>query len=420
MRYTLLLLFFPAFLQAQESFYFPPNGGSEWATMSFSEAGMCEDNLPALMDFLVAENSKAFIVTKGGKIVIEEYFGTFTADSLWLWNSAGKSLTSMAVGIAEQEGLLSLDDSSSDFLGEGWTTCDLADEALITVWNQITMTSGLDDGVNDVYCTDPECLTCLAEPGTRWAYHNGPYTMLDGVLSASSGTNLNLFIFNRISQPIGMTGLFLPFGYNRVFVSKARDMARFGSLALRGGEWNGTQILNAQYAYDMVHPSQSLNPSYGYLWWLNGQSSYMLPGFQFNIPGPTMPNAPADAYAALGKDSQVVLVVPSLDMVIIRMGDSPDGSAVSTQFADDMWVLVEDLFCVNVAEEVATPLEVFPNPAQDRIEIQGNKSNTPFAVYATSGQLVISGKGRVVELSTLSSGIYILESNGRRARFVVQ
>ena len=420
MRYTLLLLFFPAFLQAQESFYFPPNGGSEWATMSFSEAGMCEDNLPALMDFLVAENSKAFIVTKGGKIVIEEYFGTFTADSLWLWNSAGKSLTSMAVGIAEQEGLLSLDDSSSDFLGEGWTTCDLADEALITVWNQITMTSGLDDGVDDVYCTDPECLTCLAEPGTRWAYHNGPYTMLDGVLSASSGTNLNLFIFNRISQPIGMTGLFLPFGYNRVFVSKARDMARFGSLALRGGEWNGTQILNAQYAYDMVHPSQSLNPSYGYLWWLNGQSSYMLPGFQFNVPGPTMPNAPADAYAALGKDSQVVLVVPSLDMVIIRMGDSPDGSAVSTQFADDMWVLVEDLFCVNVAEEVATPLEVFPNPAQDRIEIQGNKSITPFAVYATSGQLLISGKGRVVELSTLSSGIYILESNGRRARFVVQ
>ncbi len=183
MRYTLLLLFFPAFLQAQESFYFPPNGGSEWETMSFSEAGMCEDNLPALMDFLVAENSKAFIVTKGGKIVIEEYFGTFTADSLWLWNSAGKSLTSMAVGIAEQEGLLSLDDSSSDFLGEGWTTCDLADEALITVCNQITMTSGLDDGVDDVYCTDPECLTCLAEPGTRWAYHNGPYTMLDGVLA---------------------------------------------------------------------------------------------------------------------------------------------------------------------------------------------------------------------------------------------
>lgn len=420
MRYLLLLSLIPLSVIGQEPFYFPPNGSDEWATLSFEEAGMCEDNLPALLQFLQDENSKAFIVTKGGKIIIEEYFGTFTADSLWLWNSAGKSLTSMAVGIAEQEGLLSLDDTSADYLGEGWTSCSTDDEALITVWNQITMTSGLDDGVDDVYCTDPECLTCLAEPGTRWAYHNGPYTMLDGVLAASSGTSLNLFIYDRISQPIGMGGLFLPFGYNRVFVSKARDMARFGSLALRGGEWNGTQILNAQYAYDMVHPSQTLNPSYGYLWWLNGQSSYMLPGFQFNVPGPALPNTPLDAYAALGKNSQVVLVVPSHDMVVIRMGDSPDNSAVSTQFADDMWVLIEDLFCVNVNEATAIPLEIFPNPAQDRIEIKGNLSNTPFAVYTTSGHQLISGQGRIVEVSTLASGMYILESNGRRSRFVVQ
>lgn len=419
MRYLLLLSVFPLSVFGQESFYFPPNGGDEWATMSFEEAGMCEDNMPALLQFLQDENSKAFIVTKGGKIVIEEYFGTFTADSLWLWNSAGKSLTSMAVGIAEQEGLLSLDDTSADYLGEGWTSCDLNAESLITIWNQITMTSGLDDGVEDVYCTDPECLTCLAEPGTRWAYHNGPYTMLDGVLAEASGTSLNLFIYTRISQPIGMSGLFLPFGYNRVFVSKARDMARFGSLALRGGEWDGSQILNAQYAYDMVHPSQSLNPSYGYLWWLNGQSSYMLPGFQFNVPGPALPNTPMDAYAALGKNSQVVLVIPSLDMVVIRMGDSPDNSAVSTQFADDMWVLIEDLFCVNVNEEQTQPLEIYPNPAHDRIEIRGGQANALFTVYTISGQQIMRGQGKEVDLSGLSEGLYILEYEGRRTRFVV-
>ncbi|MBI1267554.1 MAG: serine hydrolase [Cryomorphaceae bacterium] len=420
MRYLLFLFLMPFAVAAQDAFYFPPNNSDDWETLSFDDVGWCEENLPALMDFHTDQSTKAFIVTIGGKIVIEQYFGNFTADSLWLWNSAGKSLTSMAIGIAEQEGLLSLDDSSADYLGEGWTSCTLEDEALITIRDQISMTSGLDDGVIDVYCTDPECLTCLAEPGTRWAYHNGPYTMLDEVIAEASGTSLNLFIYNRISQPIGMNGLFLPFGYNRVFVSKARDMARFGSLALRGGEWNGTQILNAQYAYDMVHPSQNLNPSYGYLWWLNGQSSYMLPGFQAQIPLEIVPTAPDDAYAAIGKDGQIAMVIPSLDMVVVRMGNSPDNSAVSTQFVNQMWPFIEDLFCSDIAESREKQISLYPNPASEVLNIQGKLPNEKFFVFDGFGRVVATGNESFVDVKNLPKGMYVLTIGEQATRFAVQ
>jgi CubicO group peptidase (beta-lactamase class C family) len=81
------------------------------------------------------------------------------------------------VGIAQQEGLLSIRDKSSKWLGAGWTSCPVDKENLITVRHQLTMTSGLNDGVTDPFCTDAGCLQCLADPGTRWAYHNAPYTL---------------------------------------------------------------------------------------------------------------------------------------------------------------------------------------------------------------------------------------------------
>lgn len=132
-------------------------------------------------------NSKAFLVLKDGRIVIEHYFGTFTQDSLWYWASAGKSLTAFLVGKAQEEGFLDINDPSSDYLGAGWTSCTPLQEGAITVRNQLTMTTGLDDGTGDTDCTDPACLQYLARPGTRWAYHNAPYTMLDGVISMRPG-----------------------------------------------------------------------------------------------------------------------------------------------------------------------------------------------------------------------------------------
>ena len=71
-------------------------------------------------------------------------------------------------------------------------------EEKITIWNQLTMTSGLDDLVPNPFCTDDTCLTCVVDPGNRWRYHNAPYTLLRPVLENATGQGLNLFsIHNR-------------------------------------------------------------------------------------------------------------------------------------------------------------------------------------------------------------------------------
>ena len=102
-----------------------------------------------------------------------------------------------------------------------------------------------------------------------------------------------------------------------------RSMARFGLLLLNKGKWNETTILaDNDYFNHQTQSSQALNPSYGYLTWLNGKSSYRLPQTQLSFDGPLIPNAPMDTYAALGKNDQKIYVVPSQNLVVIRMGES--------------------------------------------------------------------------------------------------
>jgi CubicO group peptidase (beta-lactamase class C family) len=352
MKFTLLLVLIVANVFGRAQIYFPPTVGNTWATTTPAELGWCEDQIPELLTFLESNNTKAFIVLKNGKIVIENYFGTFTQDSLWYWASAGKTLTSYLVGIAQQNGQLSINDLGSSHLGSGWTSCTAAQENNITVRNQLTMTSGLDDGVADEYCTLPSCLQYLAPASTRWAYHNAPYTLLDGVLEGATGQTLNGLVFSALKQPTGMDGFFFQSGYNNVYLSTARSMARFGILMQNGGNWNGNELMtDANYFQEMITPSQNLNNSYGYLWWLNGQSSYMVPGSQLVLSGMLFPHAPSDVYAALGKNGQFLNVSPSEGLVFIRMGNAPDNSLVPFLLNDQIWEKLNYVMCTPVAEE---------------------------------------------------------------------
>jgi CubicO group peptidase (beta-lactamase class C family) len=147
--------------------YFPPVTGMEWQTTSTASLGWSDTQLTDLYNYLQLKNTKAFIILKNGRIVVEKYFGTFTADSNWYWASAGKTVTAMLVGIAQQEGILNINNKTSQFLGTGWTSLSLAKENLITVRHQLTMTTGLDDAVPDVDCTVPSCLQYKTDAGTR-------------------------------------------------------------------------------------------------------------------------------------------------------------------------------------------------------------------------------------------------------------
>lgn len=402
-----------------QSLYFPPLTGSTWETRTPEELGWCPEAIPPLLDYLDQRNSKAFIVLKDGRMVIEHYFGTFTQDSLWYWASAGKTITAFMVGKAQEEGHLSINDVSSDYLGNGWTSCAAADENLITIRHQLTMTSGLDDGVADVYCTLPTCLECLAAPGTRWAYHNGPYTLLDGAIEAATGQTLNTYTYQKLLQPTGMAGAFYPSGYNNVFVSKPRSMARFGLLMLNNGNWNGTQVMNDQtYLNQMITPSQSLNQSYGYLWWLNGQSSFMVPYSQFVIPGMLFPNAPSDMYSAMGKNGQFLDVAPSQGLVVVRMGDAPTSDDVPFTMNDTIWQKLNDVMCSGtaVAESIRSdaPRAIFI-PSEGHISVNVKVDEASIAeLFDITGRRVYFGRpqsvgaGCVISTGHLQTGVHVL------------
>lgn len=424
------LVFLTSNASGQELYFPAPQANSPWETEDPEVLGWCTDQLPPLLDFLEDSNTKAFIVLKDGKIVIEEYFGTFTADSNWYWASAGKSLTAFLVGRAQQEGFLDINAPSSTYLGTGWTSLTPQQELAITVRNQLTMTTGLNDGIpNNNDCTAPSCLQYLADPGTRWAYHNGPYTLLDGVITGATGVTLNNFLFTRLTQSTGISGLYLQLGENNVFFSRARAMARFGLLMQGEGAWAGNPILSDMAYYDaMITPSQNLNPAYGYLWWLNGQSSYLLPGLQFPLSGPAMPNAPMDVYAALGKNGQIINVSQSTGIVVVRMGDLPGGIFVPNVYNDQIWQYLNAVICTGtgITEQALDGLKLFPNPATDHVELRWD------AALGAGDLTITDGLGRVVrtervagdrvrmDVSGMPGGSYEVTFRGERGVEVVR
>jgi len=325
--------------------YFPPAGSETWETVTPASLGWNVSEIQPLLDLLKNNGTRAFIVLIDGRVVIEEYFGNnlagnalFNKNTNWYWASAGKTLTAFTAGKAQVDGYLSITDKTSDYLGAGWTSLTSQKESLITVWHQLTMTTGLDDGVTDNHSFLPADLKYKADAGTRWAYHNGPYTLLEKVVENATGTDFDLYFNSVLRDKTGMDGTWIWTGNDHVYYSTARSMARFGLLMLNKGKWENVTILaDEAYIEELITTSQDLNKSYGYLWWLNGKESFMLPESQLVFPGSITPNGPADMFSGMGKNGQYVSVVPSLNMVLIRMGEDPSGVPVPFLFLDDIW-----------------------------------------------------------------------------------
>ena len=250
-----------------ETIYFPPIGSDVWETKPLAELNWNQNQLQPLYDYLELKNTKSFIILHDGKIVIEKYFGTHSANSPWYWASAGKTLTSTVCGIADQEEIITIDNKVSDYLGIGWTSAPLVKENLITCKNLLSMNSGLDDSLGDDI--SPANLQYVADAGSRWAYHN-VYVKLQDVVEQASGQNWNTYFNTKLRDKIGMTGAWTQVGGLSVFGSTTRSMARFGLLIYAKGKWNSTQIINENYLNIATTTSQNINQAYGYLWWLNG------------------------------------------------------------------------------------------------------------------------------------------------------
>jgi CubicO group peptidase (beta-lactamase class C family) len=435
-RLILVVLLLSFWISARSQLYFPPNNPGVWDTLSPASLGWCQPKIDSLYLFLDSSDTRAFILLKDGRIVLEQYFNGHTAGDFWYWASAGKTLTATLVGIAQQEGWLHISDTSQHYLGQGWTNCSPGQEEKITIRHQLTMTSGLEDTVPDPYCTLDTCLNCLADAGTRWAYHNAPYTLLDSVLECATGLSLNQYANQKVKTLTGMDGLFFPQGYNNLFISTARSMARFGLLILNRGSWDGIPVLSdTAYFNQMTSPSQNLNEAYGYLWWLNGKNSFMLPQSQFVFPGSLFPNAPADMISALGKDGQILNVVPSQQLVWLRMGASPSTAPVPFLLNNEIWEFVNDLACNPVETHQHslphTKWRLYPNPVSDFAHLTTSPAgsiSTEYVLYNGLGNLVkrgvFAGDELSLDMKNMAKGCYNLflySEDGRQGiRFIKQ
>jgi CubicO group peptidase (beta-lactamase class C family) len=357
---------------------------------------------------------------------LEKYFGTFTVDSIHYWASAGKSLTATLTGIAQQKKLININDSVSKYLGQGWTSAPTEKEGMIKLRHLITMTSGLDESPKlpcDNEDTARSCLTYKVDAGTRWAYHTGPYRKMQAVLSKVGGQSFTLFTNSVLGSRIGMTGLW----YDGVFYSKARSMARFGLFVVNKGIWaNDTILSDTNYLHDMSNTSQNFNLSYGYLWWLNGKASFMAPSSQIVFNAPLFSNAPADMFAALGKNDQKIYVVPSQKMVVVRVGASAyDMAAAFSPFDNELWAYINQLKCdasSGVFNQIPQDdFTMYPNPANQILHVFTSALPSNIILRNMLGETLLQTKpestSSQLDISSLAQGIYLVEITSEKSKF---
>ena len=402
-----------------QSLYFPPLTGNVWDSILPSSIGYCQPRIDSLYNYLQAKNTKSFIILKDGKRVLEKYFGTYTKDSAFYWASASKSLASFITGVAQQKGYININNTVSTYLGTGWTSAPLIKENMITVRHLLEMTSGLDDAPPlpcDNEDTAKTCLIYKANAGTRWAYHTGAYRKVQDVVSNAVGLNYNTITTNWIKTHIGMGGIWS----QQVYYSKARDMARFGLLNLNKGIWNlDTLMKDSLYFKSMTHTSQTLNYSYGYLFWLNGKASFMTPQSQIVFPGTLMSNAPSDMYCALGKNDQKIYIVPSQNIVIVRQGNTAGGfSLAASAFDNTLWDYINKLTCITSLNENENNINnlSYPNPVNTYLTIENVKQTIEkISIYDVLGNTLFTNsilqddEKLNIDFTSFSKGIYVLE-----------
>ena len=230
----------------------------------------------------------------------------------------------------------------------------------------------------------------------------------------------------KLKTPTGMNGLFINLGNDNVYFSTARSMARFGLLMLNSGNWGGNnQIMtDTSFFNASINTSQNINPAYGYLWWLNGKTHLMLPSSQFQFNGKLNANAPDDLYVALGKNGQSLNVVPSQNMVWLRMGESPYNTPVLTNYNNEIWSYINELNCnaLNLNNSDLSKIKLYPNPVEDLLVVEGNFSEQIYyTIYNQIGKKIDYGiLNKNIDLTSVFPGLYFIEISNQKQHKLIK
>ncbi len=339
------------------TYYPPPESKGGWRRLDKPEevrslGGMDPGKLDQLLEnqeLIYGGDSFSIVIIRHGYLVRERYtFNVLIPTRYDIW-SGTKSFTGTAWGVLlddSRRGRLpagrrvDLDSPAYAFIPEGHPLSDPRKERIL-IRHLLTMTSGIrgeSEGVRGM----PTASDCgpfehalgrspnrygkwvdqlTGEPGTAWDYSDPAMAHLALIFAHITGREMSDFLQERVLGPIGVenlswdvqggSGFLGPHtnAHTGVHVS-GRELARFGYLMLRRGVWEGQQLI-AEWWMDLAYrSSQALNPDYGYTWWVN-------------TAGTHWPALPRDAFALAGYRANRCYVVPSLDLVVARIGSGP-------------------------------------------------------------------------------------------------
>ncbi len=311
-----------------------------------------DEALKAARDYAARNNSRALIVWRAGKVEEATYFGNATRTGTFPSRSLAKPMTAVAVGRAIALGKIrSLDQPVADFVTE-WKgdprrskirvrhlldmRSGFLPQAMATTAEDILNRSYLHPRHEEVIIHD---YPVVDDPGTRYEYNNATSELVALVLQRATGRRYAEFISNEVIQPIGAPG-------GEIWVNRPGGIAhsgcclmvapetwvRLGILLMQDGVWSGKRLLPVGYVKEMTAGTPQ-NPYYGLGVYVSGQYVARR-GFANPAREPearrvlhSEPYLAADLFMFDGNSNQVVYIVPSAQLVILRVGDAPPRNA---------------------------------------------------------------------------------------------
>jgi len=320
----------------------------DWQMKDPSALGFDPDKLTAAAEYTTQyNNTEAMLVIRHGYVAYEKYTG-ITAMTRHESYSVAKSFSSALIGIAIGEGLIpGVDDKVCKYYPDQWDCSDSSDSrSRITIDNVLTLSTGLEwhedwrsnaTGTNDAY--NPNLLDYVlsrpgtAEPGTMVRYSTGDPALLSGVLQKATSMTALAYAQAKIFSVIGTPGITWnsdTSGRTTTYAglqATAREYAKFAYLYLNHGQWDGKQVVPGDWIDKSVGVKDACHDWVHYCWHINlpirlGKQDPMCPTM---FCQPTdFANLPPDAFFAAGVNGQLVFVIPSADMVVVRLAsDSP-------------------------------------------------------------------------------------------------
>lgn len=308
-----------------------PQAGEDFATADAATLNLDETAVADALQYANQTNALSIRVYRHGCLAGEGLLDPLTGEvpnNVW---STTKGVVSMLTGRALQLGLLDLDDPIGKYIAEAD-----AEHGAVTIRQMLTQSSGLRFvWTGDLNPANPDevqytlALPFDFEPGTEFTYGQTTVSLLAHAVERAVGEDLQAFAQRELFDKVGIVRddwFWLrdragnTHGYAYLFMAP-KDLARLGHVMLDGGRWSGERLLPAGYVAEAGAPSPTKG-FYGYLLWTNAGDS----GYTVEIPDsrplqrPLIASAPRDLYAFVGFLDQIIFVIPSLDMVVVRTG----------------------------------------------------------------------------------------------------